>query len=192
MKTRSIVTAASVAATILLVSGGTAIGQPAHTGMPATATQAPAKKPMHPSGMMGMAAMQGEPHHLLAMAYKDTLVTFAKSLRQATADATTVDTVFARAAAEEMTRSFAQMQAHHVDHLKTMDEKMKASMADMMKQMDTHHAAIQEHLTALETAVQAATPEAKAIATHATAIVTQCEGMSKMQSGMKPHKMGQI
>jgi hypothetical protein len=190
MKTRSIVTVASVAATILLVISGTAIGQPTHTGNPATSTQAPATKPMHPQGMMGMAAMQGGPHHLLAMAFKDTLLTFAKALRQGTTGATTVDAVFARAAVEEMTRSFAQMQAHHVDHMTTMDEKMKASMADMMKQMDTHHAAIQEHLTALETAVQAAAPDAKAIVTYVTAIITECEGMSTMQSGKMPHKRG--
>jgi hypothetical protein len=192
MKALSTVVTATVAATILLVNSATANSQPAQTGTPATTTQAPAPMPMHPQGMMGMAAMQGEPHHLLAMAYKDTLVTFAKSLRQGTTGATTVDTVFARAAVEEMTRSFAQMQLHHLDHAKAMDEKMKASMADMMTQMDTHHAAIQEHLTALEQDVQASAPDAKSITTHATAIITQCEGMSKMQAGTMPHKMGQL
>ena len=117
-------------------------------------------------------------------------MTFAKTLRDGTADATAVDAVFARAAVEEMTRSFAQMQVHHLDHMKTMDDKMKVQMADMMKQMDKHHAAIQEHLTALEKDVQATAPDAKSITTHVTAIITQCDGMSKMQAGTMEHKMG--
>jgi hypothetical protein len=168
MKTRSIVTVASVAATILVVISGTAIGQPTHTGKPATSTQAPATKPMHPQGMMGMAAMQGEPHHLLAMAFKDTLLTFAKALRQGTTGATTVDAVFARAV-EEMTRSFARCRRPWItgDH----GRQDEASMADMMT--DGHAPCSHPGADRAETAVQA-TPDAKAIVTHHD-VITECE-----------------
>ena len=70
-----------------------------------------------------MMAMANEPHHVLAMAYKDNLVSFAKALRQEAAKATAVNPEFARAAVAEMKRSFEQMQEHHQDHMKTMDEK---------------------------------------------------------------------
>ncbi len=184
------VTLPAIGAIALLTSPAAAIGQPAGKPTPPTTQQLPSTMEPHPLATMEMAAMKAEPHHLLATAYKDSLLSFAKTLRDGTAEATTVDTVFARAAVEEMTRSFAQMQVHHLDHMKTMDEKMKSSMAGMMKQMDAHHAAIQEHLTALEKDVQAAAPDAKSITTHVTAIITQCEGMSMMQSGTMPHKMG--
>ena len=121
------------------------------------------KEMSHDHMMMDMAS---EPHHVLAMAYKDNLVSFAKALRQEAAKAKTVNLEFARTAVAEMKRSFDQMQEHHQDHMKTMDDKMKAQMADMMKQMDAHHSAIQEHLAALDKEVQTSAPDAKSISNH--------------------------
>lgn len=177
-KLSCVVTLATIAATILIVSGAAAISQQGHSGMP-----------QHQQGMMDMSAMKHEPHHLLAMAYKDNLVNFAKALRQEAAGAKTVNPEFARAAVAEMRRSFDQMLEHHQDHMKTMDEKMKAQMADIMMQMHAHHAAIGEHLAALEKEVQAAAPDAKRVSEHVTEILKQCEGMSKMHGGTKEHEM---
>lgn len=141
--------------------------------------------------MKEMSAMKQEPHHVLATAYKDNLVCFAKALRQEAAEAKTVNLEFARAAVAEMKRSFDQMQQHHQDHMKTMDEKMKAQMADMMKQMDAHCSAIQEHLAALDKEVQTSAPDAKRIADHVAEILTQCDGMAKMHGGSMKHKMSE-
>lgn len=144
------------------------------------------KEMSHDHMMMNMA---NEPHHVLAMAYKDNLMNFAKALREQAAKAKTVDLEFARAAVAEMKRSFDQMQEHHQDHMKTMDETMKTQMADMMKQMDAHHSAIQEHLAALDKEVQTSAPDAKGISTHVAEILKQCDGMAKMHGGSMEHKM---
>ena len=144
------------------------------------------KEMSHDRMMMNMA---NEPHHVLAMAYKDNLVSFAKALRQEAAKAKMVNLEFARAAVAEMKRSFDQMQEHHQDHMKTMDDKMKAQMADMMKQMDAHHSAIQEHLAALDKEMQTSAPDAKSVLNHVAEILKQCDGMAKTHGGPMEHKM---
>jgi len=173
-----VVTLTTIAATIFIVSGATAIGQQGASGMP-----------QHQQGMMDMSAMKREPHHLLAMAYKDNLVNFAKALRQAAAEAKTVNSEFARSAVAEMKRSFDQMQQHHQDHIKAMAEQMKTHMADMMKQMDAHHAAIKDHLAALDKEVHTAAADSKSISGHVAEILKQCDGMSKTHAGTMNHKM---
>jgi len=184
-----VVTLATIAATILIVSGAAAISQQGHSGMPQSSKQPEGKMPQHQQGMMDMSAMKQEPHHLLAMAYKGNLVNFAKALRHQAAEAKTVNPEFARAAVAEMRRSFDQMLEHHQDHMKAMDEQMKSRMADMMKQMDAHHSAVGEHLTALEKEVQAAAPDAKGVSEHVAEILKQCDGMAKMHGGAMEHKM---
>jgi hypothetical protein len=184
MKTRPyIMILAVVAMTTLIVSGVAATSLQMQGEMPKS------KMSQNQHGMMGMSAMNQEPHHLLAMAYKDNLVNFAKALRQEAAKGTTVNPEFARAAVAEMKRSFDQMQAHHQDHMKTMDEKTKAQMADMMKQMDAHHLAIQEHLTALDKEAQTSAPDSKSISKYVAEILKQCDAMSKMHAGTMEHKM---
>ncbi len=174
---------AVISLTILITSGVAATSQQKQGEMPK------GKMSKNQHGMMDMSAMKQEPHHLLAMAYKDNLVNFAKALRHQAAKATTVNPEFARAAAAEMKRSFDQMQLHHQDHMKTMDEKMKAQMADMMKQMDAHHSAIQEFLAALDKEVQTSAPDAKSISKYVAEILKHCDGMSKMHGGTMEHKM---
>ena len=49
----------------------------------------------------------------------------------------------------EMKRSFDLMQQHHQDHMKTVDERMKAHMSEMMKEMETQDVAIKEALEGL-------------------------------------------
>jgi hypothetical protein len=184
-----VVTFLTIAATILIVSGAAAISQQEHGGMPPSSKQSQGKMPQHQQNMMGMSAMKEEPHHMLAMAYQDNLVTFAKALRHEANQTKPLNPEFARAAVAEMKRSFDQMQQHHQDHMKTMDEKMKAQMADMMKQMDAHHSAIQEHLVALDKEVQTSAPDAKGVSEHVAEILKHCDGMSKMHTGTMEHKM---
>ncbi len=174
---------AVISLTILITSGVAATSQQKQGEMPK------GKMSKNQHGMMDMSAMKQEPHHLLAMAYKDNLVNFAKALRHHAADAKAVNPEFARTAVAEMKRSFDQMQQHHQDHMKTMDEKMKAQMADMMKQMDAHHSAIQEDLAALDKEVQTSAPDSKSISKYVAEILKHCDGMSKMHAGTMEHKM---
>jgi polyhydroxyalkanoate synthesis regulator phasin len=183
------VTLATIAATILMVSGAAASSQQEHSGMPPSSQQSQDTMPQHQQGMMDMSAMMREPHHVLAMAYKDNLVNFAKALHHEANQTEPINPEFARAAVAEMKRSFDQMQQHHQDHMKTMDEKMKAQMADMMKQMDAHHSAIQEHLDALDKEVHTSAPDSKSIATHVAELLKHCDSMSKMHGGAADHKM---
>ena len=182
MKTLScVVTLATIAATILIVSGTAAISQEGHSGISQHSKQS--------RGMMDMSAMMQEPHHVLAMAYKDNLVNFAKALRHHAVEAKAVSPDFARPAVAEMKRSFDQMQQHRQDHMKTMDEKMKAQMSDKTKQMDAHHLAIQEHLVALDKEVHTSAPDAKSISSNISELLKQCDGMAKMHGGAMDHKM---
>jgi len=189
-KLSCVVSFATIAVTILLVSGAAAISQQGQSGTTPSSKQSQSAMPQHqhPQGMMDMSAMKQEPHHLLAMAYRDNLVNFAKALRHEANRTKPINLEFARAAVAEMKRNFDQMQQHHQDHMKTMDEKMKAQMAEMMKQMDAHHSAIQEHLAALDKEVHTSAPDSKSISNHITEILKQCEGMGKMHGGPMEHK----
>jgi superoxide dismutase len=89
-----------------------------------------------------------------------------------------------------MKRSFDLMQQHHQDHLKTVDDKMKAHMSDMMKQMETQDAAIKESLAGLDKEVQNSTPESKAISQYVEIILKNCD-MSKMHGDMMKDPMAQ-
>ena len=59
---------------VLIASGVAATSQQKQGEMPK------GKMAHHQPGMMDMSAMKQEPHHVLAMAYKDNLVNFAKAL----------------------------------------------------------------------------------------------------------------
>ena len=141
------------------------------------------------SGMMNMATMMNEPHHQLTMAYKQNLENFAKALRQQAAKTTTVNSEFARDAVTEMKRSFDMMQQHHQDHMKTVDEKMKAHMSDMMKQMETQDSAIKAALDGLDKEAQNSAPDSKHISTFVDEILKNCD-MSKMHGDRMHDKMG--
>lgn len=161
-----------------------------------------ATSPQEPSGMaqstmtknqddmMDMSAMMQEPHHQLAMAYKQNLENFAKALRNEAAKTATVNPEFARAAVAEMKRSFDLMQQHHQDHLKTIDDKMKAHMSDMMKQMEAQDAAIKEALAGLDKEVQNSAPDSKAISQYVDDLLKNCD-MSKMHGEMMKDPMAQ-
>ena len=141
-------------------------------------------------GMMDMSAMMQEPHHQLAMAYKQNLENFAKALRDEAAKTTTVNPEFARDAVSEMKRSFDLMQQHHQDHMKTINDKMKAHMSDMMKQMEAQDAAIKEALAGLDKEVQNSAPDSKNISNYVDAILKNCD-MSKMHGEMMKDPMAQ-
>ncbi len=201
---RLVIPAAAVL--ILLLSGATA------TTSAQVPTPSPGKMPQHQAGMKdmpGMSAMTGAPHHVLAMAYRDNLVTFARALQEQVTQSKTVNLDLARPAVAEMRRSLDQMQQHHQAQMAMMGDKMtgdkmtgdkmmggkmmtgqaKPPMPETMQDMKNHLAALNEHLSALESAVNVGAPDVKAVSDHLTEILKQCAGMSAMSANAKPHQM---
>lgn len=211
---RLVIPAAAVL--ILLLSGATA------TTSAQVPTPSPGKMPQHQAGMKdmaGMSAMTGAPHHVLAMAYRDNLVTFARALQEQVTQSKTVNLDLARPAVAEMRRSLDQMQQHHQAQMAMMGDKMtggkmsddkttgdkmmgdkmmagkmmggqaKPPMPETMQDMKSHLAALNEHLSALESAVNVGAPDVKAVSDHLTEILKQCAGMSAMSANAKPHQM---
>ena len=132
---------------------------------------------------MDMSKMMREPHHILAMAYKENLASFTKALRDQVSGSSTVNSEFANAAVAEMRRSFTQMEQHLQDHMKAMSGDM--SMSGMTQQMETHLAPIREHLGELEKDLQAATPDAKKVLAHTDEILKHLNAMSQMHDMRK-------
>jgi polyhydroxyalkanoate synthesis regulator phasin len=143
------------------------------------------KKEMSYDHMM----MANEPHHVLAMAYRQSLATFAGALHEQTAGAGSVNVEFARAAVAEMRRSFDQMKQHHQEHMQTMSGEMHTKMSGMMQQMETHQTELGAQLTALEQEVQLSTPDTKKVSTLAASVNSHLNAMSKMHRGSKGSKM---
>ena len=170
----------------LLMCGATA------TVMAQTPTPSPTKMPQQQDsmkGMQGMSGMMEGPHHVLAMAYMDNLATFARALGAQVTQSKTVNLDLARPAVAEMRRSFDQMKQHHQAQMTMMGDGAKPPMSEMMQHMETHLAALSEHLTALESEVNASTPDPKKVSEHTTEILKQCAGMSAMPGNAKPHQM---
>ena len=157
------------------------------------------QKVQSPSATQGMKTMShdhsdhmmmaNEAHHVLAMAYHQNLVTFAKALHEQTEHASTVNVEFARTAVSEMRRSFGEMKLHHEEHVKTMSAEMHKKMSEMRKQMETHHTELITILAALEKEVQSATPDAKKVSTLAASVHTHCDAMTKMNHSDHEHEM---
>src|ERR1035438_3275245 len=93
--------------------------------------------PDHRQGMPempGMSGMMSGPHHVLAMAYRENLITFARALQTQVAQSKIVDLDLARPATAEMRRSFDQMNLHHKAHMAMMgDQQMPDTKAAGMK-----------------------------------------------------------
>ena len=146
--------------------------------------QAQGQKPSKSMGQqkkgmsMDMSKMMREPHHILAMAYKENLASFTKALRDQVNGSPTVNSEFAKAAVAEMRRSFTEMEQHLQDHMKGMSADM--NMGGMTQQLETHLAPIREHLDELEKDLQAATPDPKKVLAHADEILKHLNAMSQM------------
>ena len=184
MKTRRHTTIPAVGSLLVLLMGGAAA-----PGM--AQTPAPAKMPQYQEGMKGMrgmSGMMGEPHHVLAMAYRDNLATFAQALRGQVNHSETVDLDLARPAVAEMRLSFDQMQQHHQAQMAMMGDSPKPAMSEAMQHIETHLTALAKHLSALEAEVEASTPDPKRVSEHASEILKNGAGMSMMPPKGKPTK----
>ena len=181
MKTRAYTTILAVT-TMLLFSATGALAQ--------AEKKHDAQKPMeHGMSKTDMASMMNQPHAALAMAYGQSIGTFAKALhKQAVGSSTPLDATFARAAVAEIRRSLDQMDAHHGEHMKMMSEAMRSNMAAKIKDMDLHHSMLKDAVVALEKDVQANPLDAKQVAADSRNVLKHLDEMSKMHDARKGKK----
>jgi|KBSSwiStaDraftv2_1062776.scaffolds.fasta_scaffold110895_2 hypothetical protein len=171
------------------------IGGAATASSAQTPTPPPPKKAQHGESMKdmhdmhGMGMMMNMPHHVLAMAYRDNLVTFAKALRGQVAQSKSVNVDLARPAVAEMRRSFDQMKQHTGAQMSIMSDSAKKAMAGMMQGMETHTSALAGHLSALESEVGGNAPDPAKVSEHTSEILKQCAAMAAMPAKAKPHTM---
>lgn len=169
------------------------------SGTVAQTPSSPAKMPQHQDSTKRMKDMKGMPgsgmsgriagpHQVLAMAYRDNIATFGRALRGQLAASPTVNLDLARPTVAEMRRSFGQMKEHHQAQMMGMDNP-KPAMAEPMQHMEAHLTAVGEHLTALESELNAATPSPARASEHTAMILKECAGMFSMPAKAKPHQM---
>ena len=131
-------------------------------------------------GLNGMNGMMSGPHHVLAMAFRDNLVTFAKALRSDVTTSKAVNLDVARPAVAEMRRSFDQMTQHHQAQVAMMGAHPDSSMTAMTQHMEAHMSGLSEHLVALDAEVNGPSPDGKKVSAHVTEILSECAAMSTM------------
>ena len=179
VNTRALLAATAIMLVLLIPSA--AWSQHKHTpGEP--------KKP----GMAGMksemAMMMKSPHHLLMTAHMKSMSDFARALRDQAVKPEPLDVEFARAAVAELRHNLDAMEAIHQKHMETMSAEMKSKMQMMMEKMDKDRSMVKDQVSALETDVQADTPDSKQVAAHANALLKHFGMMAKMHGGSKAGK----
>lgn len=170
------------------------------SGVPATGrAQAPdtthGKKPQPEAAKdrpakMDMREVSAGRHHVLAMAYRDNLATFARALRGEVLRAKTVDLDMARPAVAEMRRSFDEMRRHHRASMPGMDDSATDRESRFMRQMETRLTAISGQLTALEAEVRGGRPDPRRVSDLATGILKHAAGMPAMQARTRTERTG--
>jgi len=128
--------------------------------------------------------MANEPHHLLAMAYQQNILVFVQAVENQMPGANPVNVDFARAAVDEMRRSFDRMTQHHKEHLDAMSVETRTATTAMVQQMETHRTGLNTELEAMEAEVKRSIPDAKKLATLAANVHAHLDAMSKMKQDM--------
>lgn len=134
---------------------------------------------------MDMAAMMKSPHRSVMMAYRQNILTFAKSLRDMTAGGKLEDVELARNAFAEIKHSMEKMDEIHQSQMGKMKPEMMTMMKPMMEKMQAENMLVKEHIAALENALQVAAPNAVEVNKHAAELVMQLEKMDKTDKKMK-------
>jgi hypothetical protein len=140
----------------------------------------------HQHSSIVTARMTEEPHHLLAMAYVENMARFAKTLRNQVDTSKSVDGDFARAAVNEIRRSFDTMQQHLGEHTRSMPAS-NGGLAGMMQAMNAHVSAIRLSITALEREIEAAAPQASKVSERAAEIIKHIDEMAHAHGEHKGH-----
>jgi hypothetical protein len=133
--------------------------------------------------------MANEPNCVLATAYHQSLLVFAKALNQQTVGTAPMNVSFARDAVTEMRRSFDMMKKYNEEYMETVSAEVRTTMTPVMKDLETHRADLNVQLKALEKEVALDAPDAKKIAGLTTAVEAQLDQMSKLDD---PGSLGKL
>src|ERR1044071_1548249 len=123
---------------------------------------------------------KNEPHYVMAMAYLQTIATFAKTLGDQASGDRPLSADFARAAVDEINRSLDKAKEHHQEHLKTMSPETRLRLAALVKEMDSQDTKLNSAIDALEKDVRNYTLDAKQIAADSAAILKHLDGVAAM------------
>lgn len=126
-----------------------------------------------------LSGRQNEPHHVMAMAYLQSLGTFAKALIDQASGDSQLSADFARAAVNEMNRSLDKAEEHHREHLKTITPDIRSRLVATMKEMDSQRSKLTDAVNTLEKDVQNYTLDAKQIAADSATILKHLAELSK-------------
>jgi hypothetical protein len=179
MNTRVLLSATAIM--LVLVIPSAAWAQHKHT-------QSGQKKAGMPGMKSEMSEMMQSPHHMLMTAHMKGMSEFARVLRDQAVKSEALDVEFARAAVAELRHDLDAMEAIHEKHMQTMSAEMKAKMQMMMEKMDKDRSMVKDQVSALETDVQADTPDSAQVAAHANALLKHLGMMSSMHGGSKAGK----
>lgn len=146
------------------------------------------KMKMDSEMMKTMEKMQKSPQHKMMMTYRQNVLNFAKTLREMVAGGKLEDVELARTAFIEIKNGLAKMDEIRQSHMSKMSLEMREKMKPMMEKMQAEKAAMNEHLAALEKALQTDAPDASEIEKHAAAIVGQLEKKMEMKMEMSGKK----
>ena len=148
------------------------------------------KKPGMPGMSAEMSKMMKSPHHMLMTAHRKSMNEFARTLRDQAVKPGDLDAEFARAVVAELRHNLDAMEAIHQPHMQAMSAEKKSKMQMMMEKMDKDRSMVKDQVSALETDVQADSPDSKQVAAHANALLKHFGMMSKMHGGSNAgHKM---
>ncbi len=141
---------------------------------------------MKKDGMDMMSEMKKSPHHSVMMAYKQNVLTFAKTLRDMSKGGKLADVDLARNAFAEIKHSMEKMEGIHQSHMSKMSAEMREKMTPMMEKMQAEKNAFKEHIIALDKAFESNSPDAISVEKNAAALVKKLEksGMSDNEKKM--------
>jgi len=143
-----------------------------------------------------MSKMMKSPHHMLMTAHMKSMSEFARALRTQAVKPEPLDVEFARAAVAELRHNLDAIEAVHQQHMQamsaemkskmeTMNAEMKSKMQMMMEKMEKGRATLKDQVGALESEVQAVTPDNKQVLADTSALLNHLRMMSKMNGGSK-------
>ena len=145
--------------------------------MQAHADAGPGTRQMAQKNPEMMKQMMGNPHHVLAMAYHDNLMTFSHSLMKMAKQGDTVPRDFARTAVAEMRRSVDELEKHRADAMRSMPAAMKEQQGDMHQRMEKHLVSVKGHIRDLDELTKKDRIPSQEVLKHLNAMMAECTGM---------------
>lgn len=167
----------TVALVILLAGAGSARGWA--QGTP------PGHGAMQQHGRMADSTMMTSPHHLLGMAYRDNLFTFARVLQDDVKRTNAVQLDLAKPAVAEMRRLFDKLSDHYKTqaakpgetHAAMSGQHMMAQMPMTKDQMQSHLKSLDDAISGLELEIRASPLNPARVLEFTEVILKHCDGM---------------